>query len=405
MNKQAFLIFSGHNDRAVFALCRFFSQRKLPFIIAASGTADLIFQTPWAAHVTLTRPNKVVDQQLFAQIAQSSPGIEQLIYCPTTEYINDFILNHRKYLEGLGFQFLLPSQDIYHRLSNKKSSLEFIEKYCALELPREIPWGQVITPCVFKPKENISNGEVHYPVLCFSPTDAKNEYSRLNPEHWFAQRYIQGQSHYLCAYLSRDGHRVAYWQTNLMQQAGGKSIVLAKTGENPGFDEDIFFQKLTRLQYFGPLMMEILQDEQGNFFYIEINPRFWGPLQLAVDAYPEMLDLFAADAGFVQPAAMHSTTFKREFWYAWAEGAQKPECHLYPAADALGAAEIQALLTQFDVYKSERNLVQNENAIHARAREIESPCSQAKQTQRLPDTAPMDQLHCFPRRLPPIGKG
>lgn len=355
MSKRAFLIFSGHNDRAVLALCRFFSHRKLPFIIAASGKADLIFQTPWAAHVTLTRQDKSVDRHLFESVVQSSPDTEQLIYCPTTEYINNFVLDNRAHLESLGLEFLLPSQEVYHSLSNKKSSLEIIESFCKLQAPPNIPWGEVITPCVFKPRENISAGAVHYPILCFNNSDAADKYATLSQSHWFAQKYIQGQSHYLCAYLSRSGSYVAYWQTNLMQQAGGKSIVLAKTGKNPGIDEHVLFQKLAQYQYFGPLMMEIIQDEQNNLFYIEINPRFWGPLQLAVDAHPEMLDLFAADAGFETAASLPPPRSDQEFWYVWAEGAKTPDCRLYPAAHALKTAEIQALAAQFDVFNSERN--------------------------------------------------
>lgn len=355
MNKRAFLIFSGHNDRAVLALCRFFSHRKLPFIIAANGKTDLIFQTPWAAHVTLTRQDKSVDRHLFESIVQSSPDTEQFIYCPTTEYINKFVLDNRACLDCLGFEFLLPSQEIYHSLSNKKSSLEIIQTFCNLQAPHNISWGEIITPCVFKPKENISAGTVHYPILCFNNSDAEEKYATLSQNHWFAQRYIQGQSYYLCSYLSRSGSYISYWQTNLMQQAGGKSIVLAKTGKNPGFDEHGFFQKLAKYQYFGPLMMEVIQDGQGKLFYIEINPRFWGPLQLAVDAHPEMLDLFAADAGFESAASARPPDTEREFWYAWAEGAKTPDCRLYPAANALSITEIQALAVQFDVHNSERN--------------------------------------------------
>jgi hypothetical protein len=148
-------------------------------------------------------------------------------------------------------------------------------------------WEQVHAPCVFKPKRNISNGVVLYPILCFDEQDVCDAVARLNADEWFIQRYVEGQSHYLCGYISRDGTYRAYWQTNLMQQPEGKSIVLARIGANPGVDEESFFSGLARQGYFGPVMMEIIEEATGKLNYIEINPRFWGPLQLAVDACPE----------------------------------------------------------------------------------------------------------------------
>ena len=91
MQERAFLIFSGHNDRAVLALCRFFSQRQLPFVIAASTEQDYIFQTPWADRVKMVRGDKTVNISLFQTICHTLPNTA-LIYCPTTEYINHFIL-------------------------------------------------------------------------------------------------------------------------------------------------------------------------------------------------------------------------------------------------------------------------------------------------------------------------
>ena len=355
MQDQAFLIFSGHNDRAVLALCRFFSQYQLPFFIVTSGTEDYIFKTPWAEKIIYIREDKNVNISLFEKICYAAPSIKKLIYCPTTEYINQFILINRSSLECDKLDFPLPNAEIYQCLSNKSSSLEIVKTICNLQPPPFIPWKEVVTPCVFKPKKNISNGAVHYPILCFNEIDAYKNYAELNQEEWFVQKYIQGQSHYLCAYLSRSGNYASYWQTNWVQQPGGKSIVLAKTGKNPGIDESEFFHQLWKKNYHGPIMMEIIEDKNGNLFYIEINPRFWGPLQLAVDACPRLLELFCADAGFILPIQFRPHLPEQDIWYAWAAGARIPGCHVYPAAQHMTDTEMQSLLTQFDVFDSNRN--------------------------------------------------
>ncbi len=198
------------------------------------------------------------------------------------------------------------------------------------------------------------DGIAHYPVLCFDPQEVERMRGSLDPRTWLAQAYVVGQSHYLCGYLSSQGRFAFYWQTNLIQQPGGKSIVLAKTGQNPGLDEGKFFSSLAKKGYRGPLMMEIIQTSDRSLFFIEINPRFWGPLQLGVDACPGMIDLYLEDAGLhtdLPPApSMYATPTDRIVWYAWKKGAQAPSCHLYPAAREISGQELPALLTAHDVY-------------------------------------------------------
>ncbi|KAA6184676.1 hypothetical protein F2Q65_11260 [Thiohalocapsa marina] len=165
-------------------------------------------------------------------------------------------------------------------------------------------------------------------------------------QEWFAQTWVEGQSHYLCGYLARDGQRAYFWQDNLLQQPGGKSMVLARSGANPGVDVDRLFVGLHALGFHGPFMMELISDAHGALHYIEINPRFWGPLQLVLTACPRLLILFARDHGATLAEPPPPPT-AGPHWYAWAQGARQGDCRHYPGAQGLPA---EKLLLQHDVY-------------------------------------------------------
>lgn len=353
MNSKKYLIFSGHNDRAVITLCRFMSRQNIDFQIVARDASDPIFNSPWGKNVSLIRSDRSVDLNLFKKIKNSSQ--DTLIYCPTTEFINDFSMKNRNELNRMGFDIPLPEYGIYSKLSNKKSSSEYIQQLCDLIPPQDIPWGSRELPCVFKPKSNISSGAVAYPKICFTDQDLEDSYLDLDPQQWFIQKYITGQSYYLCSYLSQCGEYASFWQENLVQQANGKSIVLARSSNNPGVNENKLFEKLHKSGYHGPLMMEIIIDANGSIYFIEINPRFWGPLQLALDACPHLLELFISDTSrhHVQPLPR----LTEPTWYSWAEGAQTAGCKIYPAAAVLSPVELAELIQKSDVYQKAKNHV------------------------------------------------
>lgn len=314
--RRVFVVFSGHNFRAVIALCRFFSQAQAPFVIAASGVSDPIFLTRYAERVVHVRSDSTVTVDLFARIAGACPAVP--VYVPTTEFINWFVLSQRSSLEALGWVIGLPTADLYHRLTAKRESQEIFNGLAGLEVLPELKPEQWTPPFVVKPSQNLVGDVARYPLLCLDEEQAVEGRRLLAQGTWFAQRYVDGRSFYLCAYLDRDGRDVSFWQENLLQQPGGKSILLARFYEGPVLDAGPILRALAALGFVGPLMVEVMMDGSRPV-YIECNPRFWGPLQLAVDACPELLVAFCEDAGFsvVRPTPRWGT---RGHYYAWRSG-------------------------------------------------------------------------------------
>ena len=342
--QPTYLLLSGHNDRAVVALCRFFAQHRLPFVIVASGAHDAIWRTAWAAQVVMSRMDKRLDVDLF-QAAVRAGQQAGLVYCPTTEFMNQFVLDQRMALQAAGLQVGLPAAAVYAQLTSKLYSRAVVQQLTGIRPPPDMAWTHLKAPCVLKPRHNVCGAQVLYPQLCRTDDALQAARVGLDPTQWFAQAWVEGQSHYLCGYLARDGQRAYFWQANLLQQPGGKSIVLARSGSNPGVDEERFFDGLQALGFHGPFMMELLSDAQGTLHFIEINPRFWGPLQLALTACPRLLNLFARDHGATLPEP--AAPSPGPHWYAWAQGARQGSCRRYPVAEGLHVGE---LLRQHDVY-------------------------------------------------------
>jgi hypothetical protein len=349
MQVKSVLLFSGHNERAIVALCHFFTAAAIPISVVASGPQDAIYRTAWRDRVVYERRDGCLSVDLFAEILKACAEFH-LLYCPTSEYLNGFVLANRRELEALGVDISLPDTSFYFTLTDKRASTQFAAEDLGLRVPPELPFSSAKVPCVFKPKRNILGGNIAYPLLCHSEEDLQRAQELANAEDWFVQSFIHGQSFYLCAYLSATGLYEHYWQENLVQQSGGKSIVLARVGQNPGIDTERLIRKFLQKGYSGPLMVEFMV-ESGRVYFVEINPRFWGPLMLCLSLRPELLCLYSLDQGL---GSAHFEALDNEY-YAWWYGAyaQSEPLRFYPAARSSGISDLDMdLFEKNDIYRT-----------------------------------------------------
>lgn len=344
------IIFSGHNDRAVVALCRYFHAVEIPFRLVACHGTDAIFNTQWRDHVLFQREEAALNLQLMDRVASSlrKQGLSPVL-CTTSEFLNCFVLENHGAMTAIGWNCALPEPDLYRSLSDKGNSASIIHDLTGLTSPPVQPIGHWASPCVLKPKRNVVEGKTLYPILCKNPDELATALERIYIGEWFSQEWVEGQSLYLCAYLDRAGDFDCYWQENLLQQPGGKSIVLARGTTNPGIDVTGLMSGLHDRRYFGPFMMEVMRDRSGRLFYIEVNPRFWGPLSLSLKVCPTLLHRFAMDQDLTPLRSLPSQDGADQ-WYAWAFGALDGQCRRYPAVEAYTDADIATLLRQYDVY-------------------------------------------------------
>lgn len=316
MSKIA-LLFSGYNQRAVIALCRYFSAVGHGFHIVASGEDDVIHRTDYAENVIFSRKDKTLGVNLFVDSVAIS-GVE-LVYVPTSEYMNRFVLDNREYIGEVGVEPGIALESAYNVLTSKLESQAVLKDVSNIEILETMDTSSASVPCVFKPTLNVFNGETLYPIICETDVQLEKALEEVQGKPFFAQKYVDGNSYYLCGYLSSEGGFECFWQENIAQQEGGKSMVLARRGENPGVSESEIFNKISALGYYGPIMIEFMVSN-GNLFYIEINPRFWGPLQLALDCKSQILDLYLRDQFFSQ--AKYQSVCSDSRFYSWLYGAE-----------------------------------------------------------------------------------
>lgn len=319
MSKNGFVILSGFNFRAVVTLCRRFSNKNIPYFIIALNEEDPIFSTAFKNKVVVVRKTKKLEVDTinsWLTLILKNKDLEQLTICPTSEFLNEFLLSNRKNIETPNIKIPLVEKPTYDLVSNKQSFVEFCERF-EIQSPPEFPTIENIEiPFVAKPIINIQHGRTMYPYLIFNENDLKEFHQKENSNDFFFQEYIEGQSLYLFYYIDKKNKIYKFSQTNLAQQPDGKSIIFAASGdwhEKPISDK--FEKALLEINYKGYIMIEMIL--RNNVFYlIEANPRFWGPFKMVTDAYPDFTNAFISDWAKSQKI----TNYKKKYKYLWLGG-------------------------------------------------------------------------------------
>lgn len=347
------VLFSGYNDRANLALCRAAFERDISLQIVAIGNEDIFFRTDYRNQILFVRRTSTLSVEMFDEIhrefRKAFPSRDPIIVS-TSEYLNWFVYANRQSIEAIGWGVTLPDLRVYSLLSNKQSAAAWIKEIGIVELPAEFPPDDLMFPCIAKPTRNVVNGRTLYPVFLEKSEDL--EVLSGGQGAYFFQEIVIGQSYYLCGYLGRDGANLCYWQENLIQQPGGKSIVLARNCLNPGVNTQQFFAELKKLEFYGPIMMELIEDVSGNFYFIEINPRFWGPLELGRLACPALFDDFFYDHKCWLKSGNASCGDTSTHWYSWGYGSESKGCFVYPNGKVLGCTASYAdMMKEHDIYR------------------------------------------------------
>ena len=319
----AFLIFSGSNTRAVVAFCRALAARHLPIVIVARTGEDPILRTRYRRHVAALR---ALDRLDFDDLdrcigeARLKTGIQQFIVCPTSEFLNLFLLEHSDFLASRGCTLPLVNLDLYRRVSDKHSFSRICQSQ-GIAIPRAVALeASPKFPFVAKPRYNVTaEKQSLYPHLIFNADDLAAFQRGENRDDFYFEEYVVGPSYYLLYYLARRGEVTAWSQQNLAQQPGGKSIVLARSAQVHSQPIAVRFAAiLRRLGFWGLAMVEVIR-RGDDYVFIELNPRFWGPFQLLLNAGSPLLDAFIDDQLDLAPATYPTPAHPRAS-YLWLGG-------------------------------------------------------------------------------------
>ncbi len=162
--------------------------------------------------------------------------------------------------------------------------------------------------------ENITK-DINYPVVikhrrssgaqgvgyAYSPHDLISKYKKMShiQEKPIIQEYIEGQGYGFFALFNENSKPIATFVHKRIREypiTGGQST-FCESVINPKVYRD-GMKLLKSLDWYGLAMVEFKQNKEGKPFLMEINPRFWGSMPLAIESgvdFPYLLYKMAVD--------------------------------------------------------------------------------------------------------------
>lgn len=298
--KSRIIIFSGYNQRAVIALMRTVSALNVPRAIVASCENDTIFRTIYAKDVCVIRYDLRLEIDKFIPVFEKIRFMfdeEKLIIAPSTETLIRLFLKNQSILKKYGMVLPVVNETLYGKLSDKINFYNLClangictpKKYTDLAICPEL--------VVAKPRCYYSENTQQYlaPVIIKSNNEKEQFLRKYCETDFFYEEYVEGEGYYLLYYFFKDGNIVKFSQKNILQQAGGKSILMAEVASiHHEKISDMFEKLLHDLGFQGLIMIEVRKNRE-NYYMIEANPRMWGPSQLFVDAGVNFFHAFLYD--------------------------------------------------------------------------------------------------------------
>lgn len=313
--KNAIVIFTGFNMRAVFAFLRTLEKNHLDFYIIALPQDDTIFRSKYKQNVLISREKKQLDLQDITNCLSKVKAFtqaEHLFIAPSTEALNRFLQKNRIHFEQMGCTIPLVSNELYNNISDKESFRDLC-KANGILVPTKVEFDKKNIPFVIKPKY-YENKEILSAPIIVNSEEVFNS-TTFNSNDYFCEKFIEGHSYYLLYYFSKKQTIYKLFQENIAQQPFGKSIIAAQLSSD--FPDDSKFIELFKKNNFCGLVMVEVRKKDNQLCMIEANPRFWGPSQLFVDYGLNFFEYFLEDYGFI---ILHTNSLNKNARYFWSGG-------------------------------------------------------------------------------------
>ena len=353
------IIFSGFNQRAVISFIRTLEKNNIKYVIVAASKTDTILNTVYKDKVAAIRRKIQLNIDDFTQtigVVKEKTQCNSFLVAPSTEALNRFLLEHRDLFKEKGITVPLIEKELYEQISDKYTFCKLCQKY-AIRIPKEeILFEKINLPFVAKPYSYFNkSGKVFIPQLIYTEHEKKTFIENFDLSDFYYQQYISGKSYYLLYYIDQNRNIYKYSQENIAQQPDGKSIVAAISSSMHNKNiSDKYEQMLCSLNFRGLIMIEI-KEEDGKYYMIEANPRFWGPSQLFVDSKMNFFELFLWDYGLTEKIPKLKPIGGKYFWHGGISQTVNKGQKLTIYSDNFDISSEKALneWLKYDIYKRE----------------------------------------------------
>ncbi len=355
MKRTGIVALSGYNPRAIITFCRFAKKSNLDVHLFAKNRQDSIFKTEYSSWVYVTRSDVTLTLSwLIKQLSQVRIDYQydNILILPSTEFLNRFILRYRDELEANNIIIPLAAREVYKQVSDKQSFGQLCESR-GLKVPQVLPKSHNQFPFVAKPIK-YSLTQPLKPHLIFNKSEYDHFLENEDHEKYYFQDFITGNSLYLLYYVSNRNMDVLFSQENLIQQADGGSIICATSSDIHHLPiANDYLNLFKAIDFYGLVMVEI-REYKNEYYMIEANPRFWGPMQLALDSGLPFFEHFIKECGITTPPSHENHRANRQISYLWSGGIAADQAldrsvvfHNYSPREFI---DHYAILMQSDIY-------------------------------------------------------
>jgi predicted ATP-grasp superfamily ATP-dependent carboligase len=313
---RVLLATSGGGGRTTLSVMRSLARAGVRLTLGSDRFRGEAFRSRHA-HARISYPNPAVDVGGFrASLLAHLRSGDFDVLLPLSDYTNLAIGAIRSEVESL-VKVPMSSDAAIRGAQDKLATLNFaqalgiaIPETHAPENLRELE--EVATkieyPCILKPR---SGAGARHTYVVESAAELVRRYEKrprqndlLYDYRPLVQEYIPGQVHEVCALFCRGEPRALLTQARLRMRpaTGGAGVDNVTTREDDLQEQAV--ELLRALHWHGPAQVEFKRDARdGTPTLLEVNPRFWGTLDLSVRAgidFPNLSLRLAVD-GDVEP--------------------------------------------------------------------------------------------------------
>ena len=296
---KAKVLITDGNTRGALAATRSLGRRGVCVVVAGESKRTLAGTSQYCGE-TFVYPSPGENPEGFISTIKSEcmqRGISVIF--PMTEISTSTVLRHRAQLD----QFKLPFSEFaaFEALSDKWKLLELAQQLNvsipethfvidAAALDEIVP--RLKFPAVLKPYRSMINSNGRWIASCVQYANSASELRETVAQHeyfdqhpFLIQEYISGQGQGIFA-LYDHGTPLAFFAHRRLREkppSGGESVLSESIPLNVE-QRAMAHSLLNSVGWHGVAMVEFKVSPDGTPYLIEVNGRFWGSLQLAIDA-------------------------------------------------------------------------------------------------------------------------
>ena len=299
VQKGGVLITDG-NERSALAATRSLGQRGIPVYVGAESLASLAGRSRYCARTFQYPSPWQRPREYTACILEFAKQFNAAVLLPMTDVAVELIGEHTQELKGI-LSIPIPSLAQYRQLSNKYELTDWATRN-GVPVPESIflSDGAIekvvdqITqwPVVVKPGASLISKNGLWAKTSVHVARNADELMHLYEDRWYLkqpsiiQRVIVGEGQGIFGLFSQGQPLALFAHRRIREKPPGGGVSVFRESiplANP--ITDYALKIVQSAQWEGVAMVEFKVDrESGVPYLMEVNGRFWGSLQLAIDA-------------------------------------------------------------------------------------------------------------------------